>query len=240
MSRMRLRATLSVSMLVLIRLLTGCQCQAGEEAPQNQFWIFLVAGKPATGVAKEEIQKKQQAHLDNFKRLANAKLLLAAGPLADPNKKLRGIVVVVADDEQQLPEHFRSDPYVDEGFMKLESNRIVEQEGDLVVQFDATELDELRIVVWDRKPLSEAAAAALPTVTAAHRDYWKKMRDDGKVAVRARFSENVAHFGVAILRKAPDEEIKQWLDSDPLVQQNTVTYQVMPQYLLKGSVKFQP
>jgi uncharacterized protein YciI len=46
----------------------------------------------------------QAAHLANFGRLQKAGKLFTAGPLADPQRKMRGIVVVKAADLKSLSE----------------------------------------------------------------------------------------------------------------------------------------
>ena len=66
------------------------------------FWVFLTTGKSTKGVEKEEVEKMQAEHLANFKRLAEEEKLLLAGPLADPEKKLRGIVVLKAKNQNDL------------------------------------------------------------------------------------------------------------------------------------------
>lgn len=217
---------------------TTSRTARSEEAPKNKFWIFLVTGKATTGVSNEEIQNKQQAHLANFRRLAGEKLLLTAGPMVDPAKTLRGIVVVLADEERQIPDYFAPDPYVVEGFMKTEINRVVEMVGDMKVPSDATQLEQLRIVVWDRMTAEGKPAPNASALLSKHADYWNRMRDEGHVAVRCRFAEDASRFGVAILPAAGDEQVKKWLDEDPLVEQKVVQYQVMPQYLVKGAVQF--
>lgn len=225
--------TASITALFCAYTITNRPAAAINVEPQ-QFWVFLVTGKSAAGVAKDEIQMKQQAHLDNFKRLAEAKLLQAAGPMADPAKKLRGIVVVTADEERKLSDHFQPDPFVTEGFMTLEPNRIVERIGELTLDLSSTELDELRIVVWNRKDGAKKSDDA----AAAHHAYWTKHHASGQLGFLAQFAADAHRFGIAVLPKESDEKLKSLLNGDPLVRDGFLTYQVMPQFLSKGCVKF--
>lgn len=79
-----------------------------------------VARSESLGVASEDIQKKQAAHLENFGRLAKLGSLTTAGPCSDPDKATRGIVVINADSIADAENLFGPDLYVSEGYMKAE------------------------------------------------------------------------------------------------------------------------
>jgi uncharacterized protein YciI len=225
--------------LLLCGILATCAGgQEGKgEAAKKQFWIFLVTGKSTAGVAKEEIAAKQKAHIDNFKRQAEAKSLFLAGPMADPAKVKRGIVLVAVEDEKQIPDLFNLDPYVKEEFMKLDASEITKMDGKTVVDFAATEMEELRIAVFDRAVGGAGKAGAeLEAALSSHEAYWTKWRAAKKVALRCRFSDKSPHFGIVMFPNVGDDEIKKLLDGDPMVATKMINYSLMPQYLMKGAV----
>lgn len=204
---------------------------------KSRYWIFLVTGKSAAGVPKEEIADKQKAHIDNFKRLAELKKLFAAGPMADPAKTKRGIVLIEAESLDKIPALFEPDPYVTEGFMKIDANKITKMVGETKINLVEQGMDELRIAVWDRATDSAGKVdAEMKAVRQAHEDHWTKWRAAKKVSLRCSFSEDSPHFGIIIFPKSDDTEIKKLLDSDPMVSAKLLNYSLMPQYLMKGAL----
>jgi uncharacterized protein YciI len=212
--------------------------QESTDAPaKKRFWIILVTGKSAVDVPKAELQAKQKAHIDNFTRLAKLGQLFAAGPMADPAKVKRGIILVEAESKDKLPELFEPDPYVKEGYMKIEASEIVRMDGKTKIDFEEEALDELRIAVLDRAAAGASKSdAELKAGEQAHEDYWTKWRAAKKVALRCRFTDSSPHFSIIIFPKSDDAEIKKLLDGDPLVATGSANYSLMPQYLMKGAV----
>ena len=88
------------------------------------FMFFTSGAKSAQSVSKEELTRLQKAHIDNLKRLYAAGVSPLAGPLADPEKKKRGIVLLRLKRLEDMPEQFRPDPYVRDGFMNTEPHRM--------------------------------------------------------------------------------------------------------------------
>ena len=104
-------------------LTTSAQEAKSEGDSKSRYWIFLVTGKSAAGVPKEEIAAKQKAHIDNFKRLAEQKVLFAAGPMADPAKTKRGIVLIEAESLEAAKAEYARDPYNAAGLWQSTSVR---------------------------------------------------------------------------------------------------------------------
>lgn len=210
---------------------------------------FLVTGKSTEGVDKEVIAQKQKAHIDNFKRLAGENLLFMAGPMADPEKYLRGIVMVAGHDRSTIDTYFEPDPYVSEGFMKLEIHPIAEMDGETSLNVEPNAMEELRIAIWQRDdptklsgkgtlPQGETESSIREKIEKEHLQYWKGLRDAGKVALRLRFVVGSNRYGMVLLKSGDDEGNKAILDKDPMVRDHWLKYQIMPQYLGKGAVRF--
>lgn len=62
-----------------------------EKPAGKQAWVFLTTGPKKVELTKEESQQMMEQHLGNFTELAKAGDLVAAGPLADPARKIAGL-----------------------------------------------------------------------------------------------------------------------------------------------------
>ena len=144
------------ALLPLSFICFGAISFAGEV--ERDYFVFLTTGKTTQGVAPEEIQKKQAAHLDNFGRLAKLGSLTAAGPCSDPDKVTRGIVVINADSIAEAEAMFAPDPYVSEGFMKAELNGYKTIAGKLQLVTEVTSMEQSVLVIltqgdkWSAEP----------------------------------------------------------------------------------------
>ena len=213
-------------------------CIAADES--RDFIVFLTTGKSTQGIAAEEIQKKQSAHLENFGRLAKLGSLTAAGPCTDPEKVIRGIVVIHADSVQDAEAMFGPDPYVSEGFMKAELNGFQTIAGKLQLVSEVTSMEESVIVIisqgskWPSDPsLAKTIGPKLTTLA-------KELFDAKKLAFAGLFnakSNNEAkRVAVMIFRGKDLESLKSILDSQELLREQWCRYQAFPQYLAKGAL----
>jgi uncharacterized protein YciI len=123
--------------------------------PRPTWFIFLETGK-RTPDDKEAVAKMQKGHIDNFARLHGEKKLFAAGPLVDPSKLKRGIVVVKANTREEYVSYFQPDDYVREGYMTLNAERATAHRALKSEGIDPSGIEEVRIVQITRPqtPLS--------------------------------------------------------------------------------------
>ena len=96
------------------------------DSQSTEYFLFLTSGKSAKDVPANDLKAKQTAHVGNFGTLAKENKLSLAGPMGDPKQFLRGVILVNAPDVPTMEKYFDADPYVKEGFMKIESNPIRE------------------------------------------------------------------------------------------------------------------
>ena len=229
----------------LIVLLLSCvsstignaRAQSSDKKP-TEYFLFLTSGKSAKDVPSTELQAKQKAHVGNFGTLAKENKLSLAGPMGDPKQFLRGVILVNAPDVPTMEKYFDADPYVKEGFMKIESNPIRERIGEPSVIVNPDGLEELRIVVWDYATAEKKDRKISDPALAEHVKHWQELQTTGRVGLICRFEKEAPRFGIAILDSIPDKQIEEWLTTDPLVAQKLITYQLMPQYLSKGAITF--
>jgi uncharacterized protein YciI len=221
-------ATITMVAASLFLILTSV-CVGEDDAPKEKplYWVFLTTGKSTKDVAAEDIQAMQRAHLENFGRLARAGELITAGPLRDPEQVLRGIVIVHANDTNELEGHFEPDPYVQEGYMRVESFPLEVLVGKIHTQLTPTSLEEFRLVVlkYSEKPAGE---------TPAHDPFDKLPEIDG-LRYAGRFTSSEPHCGVMVFSETDDQKVKERVQSLPGVADGKISLQIMPLYVGKGT-----
>lgn len=127
--------------------------------PRSDLWFcFFETGRP-TPADKDAVAAMQRGHIANFQRLFAQGRLLAAGPLADPSQRKRGIVVLRGASLDELATYFQPDDYVREGYMTLNARRAVAHAPLHTEGIDASRIEEARIVLIGRPTGADPAAA---------------------------------------------------------------------------------
>lgn len=119
------------------------------------WFVFLETGRP-TPADPPAVQAMQRGHIDNFTRLFSLGQLQAAGPMADPARLKRGIVVVRAHTLADLKAYFQPDEYVREGYLTLNAVPATTRQPLHTTGIDATKIEEVRIALLPR-PEPDAA-----------------------------------------------------------------------------------
>ena len=217
-------------MLVALWFPASNVCRAQEPQPGNTYWIFLVGGKSSAGEERAAIEKMQAAHLENFARLAREGSLLTAGPLADPMKRLRGIVVLKAKSPDDFPTLFAPDPFITNGFLKIEASQATFLKGKFVAKMTPAELEEFRLVTLDHGSKEQPAKDALNNVV-------KALGDDPRLRLACQTRSETSLAGVLIFNKIDDEALNILLNQQPAIAQGKLIAHPMPLYLSKGAVE---
>lgn len=213
-------------------------CNAQDE--KRDFFVFLTTGKPTQGIAAEEIQKKQAAHLENFGRLAKLGSLTTAGPCADPDKVTRGIVVIHADSIPDAEAMFGPDPYVSEGFMKAELNGFQTVAGKLQLVSEVTSMEQSVIVIISQGNKWPSHPSLVKTIGPKLTALAKEQFDAKKLAFAGLFntkSNNASKRVAVMIFYGKDlDSVKSILESHELLREEWVRFQAFPQYLAKGAL----
>ncbi len=94
--------------------------------------VLLVRAPNAPELPKEELDKLQQGHFDNMKRLAAEGKLFKAGPTEDfSGRNVRGIFILKTDSLEQAKEWVATDPTVKAGRLAPEFMKWSVQKGTL-------------------------------------------------------------------------------------------------------------
>ena len=203
---------------------------------QKLFWAFLVTGKPTTGVAREEIEKMQAEHLANFRRLADEGKLLTAGPMTDPDGLKRGIVVLKADNKNDLPEMFKPDPYVQQQYLKIVACEMKFELGQIRTKITPQGLEEYRIVLLQAN--ADAKNEMTEELNEATIKYLKGKYTSKELSLSLKlFDAKQPCRQILIFKKAEDEAIIQKTVAEiPAVKDGVWTQSIMPLYMGKGSI----
>ncbi|MDO9286580.1 MAG: hypothetical protein Q7U26_16925 [Aquabacterium sp.] len=156
----RRQLTLALGAPLLAGALAGLGACATPATDGAGLWfIFLESGRP-TPDDRDAVMAMQRGHIDNFKRLFGEGKLLAAGPMADPARSKRGLVVVRAASHAELMGYFQPDAYVREGYMQVNAVPALARRAVYTEGIDATRVEEIRIVLIGRPAAAPDAATA--------------------------------------------------------------------------------
>ena len=196
---------------------------------QKLTWIFLTSGTGGTGFTKPELATMQTEHLGNFTRLFGRKKLVAAGPLSDPTKTKRGIVVLVSTNKKEVLESFKPDPFVQHQILKVEPTTIEVQFGAIgSTEISPDGIEENRLVIFTSKsPLNQEAKRQ-------HELHLAEGRAAGLAFFATSTIKTADFYAVALFRGTNDAAISDWVNSYPLVKSGSLTAITMPQWLGKG------
>jgi uncharacterized protein YciI len=211
--------------------LTTALSLAEEKADKRPTWfIFLETGKP-TPDDKEAVAKMQTGHIQNFKRLFGEKKLFAAGPLRDPARKKRGIVVVKAESKAELLTYFQPDEYVREGYLIANAVRSVVHKPLNTEGIDPDGIEEERIVLITRPMKPPTRKDKRETVA-----FVQALVDKGTVGAWYTLeSGDVAE--VLFCRSTDTQALEDTFAQLPAIKASKASALIWPQWLSKGVVK---
>lgn len=210
---------------------------AKASSPESDtFWIFLTTDKTTEGIDRSEIAKMQEAHLGNFRALQKAGKLLTAGPMADPDKKRRGIVVLTATDSKTLPSLFELDPLVKQGFLAVDPSPMEIAVGSFSKDADPNKFAEYRLVVLE-KSASEDQEIDDKTKS-KNLSYCNSIHDAERLCFAGWLNDpKRSRRGILIFRKLEDTKLKPLLDDLPAVKSSKWSATTYPLYMTDGIVK---
>ena len=234
----RVRCVMYSMVAIGINQATFAQSDTGKKPSPEAvtYWIFLTAGKSSKGTERSEIEKMQAAHLANFGRLHQAGKLLTAGPLADPQKKMRGIVVVTAPDLKSLPELFEPDPFVQHGFLAIDAIKLEIAVGSFQKNIEHNALVEYRLVLLEKPALDGEEVDA--EAKSKNLEYCRSIHDADRLCFAGWLTEEkLPRRGVLIFRKLEDAKLKSLVNELPAVKSKTWKATTIPLYMSDGIVK---
>jgi len=197
-------------------------------AEDSKIWfIFLVKGN-GHRPPQAEVEKMQDQHIGNFKRLFGLKKLLGAGPLQDPTTIKRGIVIIKAPDIAAVHECFLPDPYVQGKIMNIEAHPWnVDLKGLNFENPDPNGIEENRFaIVKGDGPIPDY-------LMKQHREW---VIEHVKPTLSGPF-ETDKYQEVFLFHGADRDANRKALETDPLVRLGWVKLEWMPLWMGKGALR---
>lgn len=229
-----LRCLFLLLAISLLQELLAASLASAQEG--KNYWIFLVTGKSTQGTEKSEVAKMQAAHLANFGRLHQAGKLFAAGPMGDPEKKMRGIVVATAPNLESLPELFEPDPYVKQGFLTLDPIEMEIAVGTFKKDVDPKSITEYRLVLLEKSmPDGAEIDAKAQTDNVA---YCQSIHGIDRLCFAAWLKNDKGlRRGILVFRKVDDGILKSLVDNLPAVKSQSWKATTFPLSMSDGIVQ---
>lgn len=209
----------------------AARAQSGGAPPRSiaaeQMWfIFLETGRPVPE-DKAAVEAMQRGHLDNFKRLFADGKLFAAGPMRDPSRVKRGIVVVEAPNRQVLMSYFQPDEYVREGYMTVNAQMATVHQALHHTGIDPDGIEENRIVLFSRAEAKDKDDVPV---------FLKRALDDGVIG--AWYSLEDGPVGEVVFMRGTDETaLRKTMAEYPGLSDQRATMKIWAQWLGKGVLR---
>lgn len=193
----------------------------------DPYWfIFLETGRPVPD-DKAAVEAMQRGHIDNFKRLFAEGKLFAAGPMRDPARLKRGIVIVKASSRDILKSYFDPDAYVREGYMTLNAQPAIVHRALHHTGIDPNGIEENRIVLFSRAESGDRADVPV---------FLKRALDDGVIG--AWYTLGDGPVGEVVFLRGTDETaLRRTMAEYPGLRDQRATMTVWAQWLGKGVLR---
>lgn len=217
--------------------------------PQSDLhWVFLKAGKSTEGLSAEKIDAMLAKQLANYKRLSAENQLLTAGPMTDPEKKLTGMVVVRAKNKSEIAEMFAPDPYVQSGYIKLETVPMEISHGKINTKVTPQGTEEFFMVVLEqteeKNPTSDIESTG--TDQSLQKMPFQKMSSEDGLLLAVKFLDSKKKRRGVLVFKKPKEEraiqkaiqkVMDRLKEIPPVKNGKWRSRSFPLFMGKGSLR---
>ena len=185
--------------------------------PEARWFVFLVRADGPRPKETAKLQAMQDAHIGNFqKRYAEGKLV-TAGPVGDPTKHRRGIVVLGVGSLKDVMACFDTDPYVQGHIMRVEAHRWAVPPKGFSVAPDPNKMAEYRIVRVALK-----GKEPFPTIPGG---------------VGSKFAGEA--MGVILTSSLDEATIRKAMDASPAIRAGG-SYDIIPLYMSAGTLGANP
>lgn len=144
-------------LLCAFALLGACTTPAGApEAPSTTdlYFVRLENGLSTEGVSEDKLIRWSGEHRGNLRRLGEAGLGLAAGPVQDPAGLMAGISIVRGAGPTEVRAYYAEDPFVERDHLRVVPQPLWPVVGEFGAPGDPGAFDEL-VLLWAR-PAGEA------------------------------------------------------------------------------------
>lgn len=215
----------------MISLLVAAALAAPKAEP-GLILSFFVLGEGKRPAEQSKLQEMQKAHIENL--TANWKLgnMIAAGPVADPEKRRRGITVITKPRGTDILPFFKNDPYVQNHIMEVEHGWW-SVPVDSFKKIDSEKMAQYNLILY-RPGMGKSPIDA--QMMRDREAFFHGLKKDGDVAVHGRL-EGMGYTYAAISLKTDAKDLLGRLSEDIFLKRALETVEVIPLYMTKDIIK---
>ncbi len=164
----------------------------------------------------DAVQKLQEAHLANIRRLAKEGKLVLAGPFLD-DTPLRGIFALKTESMDEARQWTLTDPAVQANRFAPEFHIWVQPTSKFSTPPESNPMEDYALVIYNKgEKFQPFNTPDIRPVITRHLAFLKSQREGGKMAVGAPFKDGSGDsLGLLIFATTP-EEASQIVAQDPL------------------------
>ena len=214
---------------------------SGKEYNMGRLWfVILVTGPTQLPDDGAKVQEMQKAHLANFGAMHDKGLLLTAGPMSDPEKSKRGIVVFdgrTVKDRKAVHAAFKDDPYIQNGHMALEIYDWYTARDRINSRVEPGTIEE-NILVLLKKPKTQPAhtLAVLQAAQKSHMDNIEAMTFRGVMGLAGPILKSEEYAGIFVIHGNDRVAVDRWLMLDDYITGGFLEAEIIPLWLSKGTM----
>lgn len=222
-----MRRILLLPVLALATMATSQSASPAKAEDTKLFFGFFMKSDGKLPEDKDATTKLGQAHIGNLQKQFKEKKLIAAGPLQDPTKQRRGVVVLTVKDAKEIPGLFKEDPFVQMNVMTMDAKPwTADRKGINVEAIDPEAIEENRIVVVTAK---RTLSAKERTELDRHVANLVKKGIGGWVG-------KPGEKGIYLFQGKEDDTLKATFAESPLAKSGRVEVEIFPLWMGKGTL----
>lgn len=196
---------------------------SGYQQKKEFYFVFLVTGPTKPPPDENEVNAMQKAHLGNFGKRFNEGKLVAAGPMRDPGKTRRGIVVLTPNKGEDPKKLFAGDPYVENRIMDAVMYKW-KPVGEFAAPPDPNSIVEHRLILIHRSDKSDPEDVLMKLSSAKHL---------GFVSVYGETPGSKDMAAIALSATTNEDNLRRALGEMPA----GFKLELIPLWMAKGTVK---
>lgn len=184
-------------------------------APLPARWFVLLVRGGGRAPKGSDVGAMQTAHIANFGKRFQEGKLAAAGPLEDPTKHRRGIVVLTVRTRAEVDACFTGDPYIENRMLRIEAHKWISPLNGFGAAPDPEKIAPHRMV---RLTFPNGYAGPFPRIPGG---------------VGGRFAGE--RGGVLLTATTDDAALASSLRASPAVQAGTA-FEIVPLWMSAGTI----
>jgi uncharacterized protein YciI len=209
-----------------IRLFLPLLCLLSAAPPDFYYVVFLRPDPARKPLAKVDGERIMTAHMANIHRMADAGILVAAGPFEDTPTTISGVFVLRAASIEEARRIAAADPTVVEhrntvdvhpwrgpAGIGVEYARLHKEHPETPENMGVHPLCLIyRGSAWEQKSGDRASALA------AHTDHLSRLRTEGHLAAAGEVDDETGLLALVVFKRIPIEDARRLIEEDPAVQ----------------------